>query len=151
MLRTFSKIHGLPALRLGWGLFPPAIADVLNRIRGPFNVSTPAIAAGIAAIEDQDWIKKSVAHNTQALALLTRELKALGLEVVPSQGNFLLAKFNANGAHTAKAANAHLLSEGIIVREVANYGLPDYLRITVGTEEENALLLASLRHFVSIA
>lgn len=147
MLRTFSKIYGLPALRLGWGYMPAHVADVLNRVRGPFNVSAAAIAAGIAAVKDVGFVQKAIQHNAAQLAWLSNECTALGLHPYPSVGNFLLVKFPA-GAKSAANANLHLLNEGIIVRETANYGLGDCLRITVGTEDENKALVAALRAFM---
>lgn len=146
MLRTFSKAYGLPALRIGWGYFPKEIASVLNRVRGPFNLSSPAIAAGAAAMRDVEWTAKAVAHNTQWLGWLAKELAGLGLRVHPSIGNFLLVEF-AEGQ--AAKANDYLMSKGLIVREVANYGLPQALRITVGLEEENRALVDALKAFLA--
>ncbi|MBV8939161.1 MAG: histidinol-phosphate transaminase [Alphaproteobacteria bacterium] len=145
MLRTFSKAYGLPALRIGWGYVPPAVADVLNRIRSPFNLSSAAIAAGAAAMRDQDHLRKAVAHNTLWRGRLTESLRAMGLRVRDSEGNFVLAEFPFAGPHSAASVNAFLLSRGIIVREVGNYGLPHCLRITVGLKEENEALLAALK------
>lgn len=146
MLRTFSKIYGLSALRLGWAYAPAAIADVLNRIRGPFNVSAPAIEAGIAAIEDIAFAAATRAFNNRELAKLEAGLRALGLTVHPSIANFVLVEFAAGKA--SKAAT-FLMERGLIVREVANYGLPNCLRITVGLEEDNAAVLAALKEFLA--
>jgi histidinol-phosphate aminotransferase len=148
MLRTFSKLFALGGLRLGWGYFPPAIADVLNRIRGVFNISLPAQAAGVAALEDLAFQDQSRAHNDMWLPWLTAEVRKLGLEVVPSVGNFVLVGFAASGAKTAAAANAFLNSRGIIPRAVANYGLPNHLRITIGTEDEMRAVVAALADFL---
>lgn len=142
VLRTFSKIYGLPSLRIGWGYFPAHIAGVLHRIRGPFNVSSPALAAGAAAMADKEHIARSLAHNREGLAFLAKELNALGYGVVPSVGNFLLIK-----CKDSAALNVHLLDCSIIVRDVVAYGLPEYLRITVGTTEENQALIAALKAF----
>lgn len=147
MTRTFSKIHGLAALRLGWAYCPSAIADVLNRIRGPFNVNLPAMKAGVAAIEDQSFAQSAVSHNTKWLNWLGAELKNLGLKVTPSVGNFLLVHFNA--ASIATAADTYLGEHGIIVRAVSAYGLPAALRISVGTEEANHAVVAALRKFLA--
>jgi histidinol-phosphate aminotransferase len=147
MTRTFSKIHGLAALRLGWAYGPAAIMDVLNRTRGPFNVSSPAIAAGIAAIEDRAFQEQAVAHNDVWLPWLTASLEKLGLEATPSVGNFLLVHFGTTPGKDANAADAFLKSRAIIVRKVAGYGLPNALRITVGTESDNRAVVAALTEF----
>ena len=149
VFHTFSKIYGLPALRLGWAHGPAEIIDVMNRIRSPFNVTSPALAAGIAALGDKEFITRMRALNRQELTRVQQSLTRLGLEVVPSQVNFLLVKFPATHGQTASDANRFLMSRGIIPREVANYGLPEYLRITIGTEEENTLLLEALTDFLA--
>jgi histidinol-phosphate aminotransferase len=148
MTRTFSKIYGLANLRLGWMVAPAHIADAINRIRGPFNVSGPAIAAGIAAIQDEAHIAKAIEHNERWLAWLTREIKALGLKVTPSVGNFLLIHFPQEAGRTAKDADAFLTARGLILRQVAAYGLPDALRLTVGDEEANGLVVRALSDFM---
>ena len=149
MTRTFSKIYGLAALRLGWAYCPEPVADVLNRIRGPFNVSSPAIAAGIAALEDRAHVEKSVAHNETWLPWLTAELEKLGLTVTPSVANFVLVHFPEKEGRDAEAANQFLQSRGIIVRRMGGYGLPGALRITIGTEDENKATVAALRDFTA--
>ena len=148
MTRTFSKIFALGGLRLGWAYCPAAVADVLNRIRGPFNISSAAQAAGVAALDDLAHSDASRAHNDIWLPWLAGELAALGLKVVPSVGNFVLVKFPGSGAKTAAAANAFLNARGIIPRAVANYGLPDHLRITVGLEDEMRAVVAALAEFL---
>lgn len=148
MTRTFSKIYGLANLRLGWMVAPAHIADAINRIRGPFNVSGLAIAAGIAAIQDEAHIAKAIEHNERWLAWLTREIEALGLKVTPSVGNFLLIHFPQEAGKTAKEADSFLTARGLILRQVAAYGLPDALRLTVGSEEANSLVVAALRDFL---
>jgi histidinol-phosphate aminotransferase len=142
MTRTFSKVWGLGGMRLGWCYAPAAIIDVLNRVRGPFNVSAPAMAAGIAALAERDWVAKSVAHNTEWRARMTQGLTKLGLTVHPSHGNFLLTDFGS--AEAAKAADAHLRSRGLIVRGVGSYALPTCLRITIGTAEECQMVLDAM-------
>lgn len=149
MTRTFSKIHGLAGLRLGWCYAPAHIADVLNRIRGPFNVSAPAIAAGIAAIRDQAFVEKAVAHNESALAQMTTALSALGIAITPSVGNFLLLTFPARPGKSAQDADAFLLSRGIILRRMEAYGLPQALRLTIGDAEANAAVVAALKDFMT--
>ena len=149
MTRTFSKIHGLAALRIGWGYMPLAIADAINRIRGPFNVSAPAIAAGVAAIEDGAHMEAALAHNEKWNQWLTREIGALGLTVTPSVGNFLLIHFPDAKGRTAKEADAFLTSRGLVLRAVAAYGLPNALRLTIGSEEANRLVVAALKEFLA--
>lgn len=149
MLRTFSKIYALPSLRIGWGYFPALIADVLNRVRGPFNLGTPAIAAGAAAIRDTESLKRAVEHNHHWLAWLTQLLRGLGLNVYPSVGNFVLVEFPVDGKHTAAQANEYLMNQGIIVRDVVNYGLPNFLRITVGLKQENEAVVKALEAFLA--
>ncbi len=149
MTRTFSKIHGLAALRLGWVYCPAAVADALNRIRGPFNVSAPAIAAGIAALEDRSHVDRSVAHNAFWLPWLSAELGRLGLRVTPSVANFILVHFPDREGQNADAANAFLQSRAVIVRKVGGYGLPGALRVTIGTEAENRATLAALQAFMN--
>ena len=148
MTRTFSKIHGLAALRLGWAYCPAHIADVLNRVRGPFNVSAPAIAAGAAAIADQEFVERAIAHNDIWLPWLVRELETLGLDVTPTVGNFLLVHFPADKEHNAHAADAYLQENGFVLRRMDSYGLPGALRLTVGTEEANRGLIDCLRAFL---
>lgn len=148
MTRTFSKIYGLAALRIGWAYCPPAIADVLNRIRGPFNLTSAAIAAGAAAIRDQAHCRDAVAHNSKWRDWLTGELSALGLQVTPSVGNFLLIGFSDQGPLTAANADAFLKSKGIILRRVDGYGLPNHLRMTVGLESDNTAVRDALKTFL---
>jgi histidinol-phosphate aminotransferase len=146
--RTFSKIHGLAALRLGWAYAPAAVCDVLNRIRGPFPTSPLQQQAGAAAITDQDHVQASVAHNTQWREWLTQEIRALGLRVDDSAANFVLIHF-LPGAKDAKAADTFLTARGVILRAVTAYGLPDCLRLTVGTEEANRAAVAALGDFIT--
>jgi histidinol-phosphate aminotransferase len=148
MLRTFSKIYALAGLRLGWGYFPPAIADVLNRVRGPFNVSAPALAAGLAALDDTEALEQAKAHNDRWQPWLNERLAALGLRPTPSVGNFVLPHFPA-GKHNADAAFGFLQSRGILTRKVGGYGLPEHIRITVGTGAENAKVAAALAEFMA--
>jgi histidinol-phosphate aminotransferase len=148
MCRTFSKIHGLAALRLGWLYGPAHIVDALNRIRGPFNVNAPAIAAGVAALADAAHLERSRAHNARWLKWLTDEIGKLGLQVTPSVANFLLIHFPANAGRTAKEADTFLTSRGLVLRQVGAYQLPNALRMTVGSEEANRLVVAALAEFL---
>jgi histidinol-phosphate aminotransferase len=148
MTRTFSKIHGLAALRLGWMFGPPHVVDAINRIRGPFNVNTPAIAAGIAAIEDHAHQERARAHNDRWLVWLTQEIARLGLTVTPSVANFVLIHFPETKGRSAKDADAFLTARGLILRQVGGYKLPNALRMSVGTEEANRLVVAALKEFL---
>ncbi len=147
MTRTFSKIHGLAALRLGWMFGPAHVVDAVNRIRGPFNVNGAAIAAGIAAIEDVAHQEKAREHNTRWLEWLYQEIGKLGLKVTPSVANFLFIHFPETKGRTAKDADAFLTARGLILRQVGAYKLPHALRMSVGTEEANRLTVAALKSF----
>jgi histidinol-phosphate aminotransferase len=149
MTRTFSKLFGLAALRVGWMLAGPEVIDVVNRIRGPFNVSQAGQAAAVAALEDLDHQTAARAHNDRWLPWLTREIGALGLVVHPSVGNFVLVDFPDEPGRDAAAASTFLESRGIIPRAVGGYGLPRSLRITVGLEDENRKLVAALGDLVA--
>lgn len=147
--RTFSKIHGLAALRLGWAYGPESVIDALNRTRGPFNVNAPALAAGIAALEDDAFQEKSIAHNNQEREKLTTAASALGLKPYPSVGNFVLIEFPRKAGQTAVDADAFLRQRGIVIRNVDVYGLPNCLRASIGTTEQNDDLIAALKDFLS--
>lgn len=151
MTRTFSKVHGLAALRLGWAYCPAAVADVLNRLRGPFNVSQAAQAAGLAAIADTAHVARARRHNTRWRAWLSERLAEAGLHPYPSVGNFILARFPDAAARSAPAALAALKAQGILVRGMASYGLPDCLRITVGAEDEVRAVADALAEFMARA
>ena len=145
--RTFSKIYGLAALRVGWGYCPPHIADAVDRIRPPFNTSIAAQEAAIAALHDEDFKRRSVELVVRWRPWLEQQLGGLGLDVVPSQANFVLVGFPEAPGRTAAEAEAFLATRGLIVRGVANYGLPDHLRITIGLEEHNRALVEALSEF----
>ena len=145
MTRTFSKMFGLGGLRLGWAYAPLAVVNVLNRTRMPFNVSGPAAAAGIAALAEPGWVERCRAHNTRARTELAARIERAGFRVWPSEANFLLADLET--ADRAAAADAHLRGRGIIVRQVAAYGLPQCLRITIGTDEECMAVADALDDF----
>jgi histidinol-phosphate aminotransferase len=127
------------------------VVDAVNRIRGPFNVNGPSIAAGVAALSDDAHVAAAVAHNEQWLPWLTREISALGLKVTPSVGNFLLIHFPAEPGRTAKDTDTFLTRRGLVLRAVGAYGLPHCLRMTVGTEEANRLTVEALRDFMAEA
>jgi histidinol-phosphate aminotransferase len=151
MTRTFSKIYGLAALRLGWLYASRAVIDVLNRIRGPFNVNAAAQAAGVAALEDTAFIEKAVAHNETWLPWLESEMRALGLTVYPSSANFVLVEFPDSPGRNAAAAYDFLLKRGIIPRRLDNYGLPKCLRFSLGLEDENRIVIDTLAEFLDAA
>lgn len=148
MLRTFSKIFALAGLRLGWGYFPLPVAEVLNRVRGPFNVSAAALAAGLAALEDTESLEKARAHNDRWQPWLNDRMAALGLHPTPSVGNFVLPGF-PEGKHNADAAFRFLQGKGILTRKMGGYGLPDRIRITIGTGAENEKIAAALAEFMA--
>jgi len=145
---TFSKIHGLAALRVGWGYAPAPIADAIDRIRPPFNVSSPAIDAAVAALGDDEFQARSLAHVERWRPWLSQQLGGLGLPVVPSGANFVLVEFPKTPGKTAPEAEAFLARRGLIVRGVANYGLPGHLRITIGLEAHNRALVEALAEFM---
>ena len=149
MLRTFSKIYALAGLRLGWAYCPPPIADVLNRVRGPFNVSAATQAAGIAAVDDTEALNRARAHNDQWLPWLSERLAKLGLPLTPSVANFVLARFPDDPRRNADAAFAFLQSRGILTRKMGGYGLPHHLRITIGTGPEMESVAAALAEFMA--
>ena len=138
--RTFSKAHGLAALRVGYGVSQPELADLLNRVRQPFNVNSLAQAAAAAALDDEAHLQRSIAVNRDGLAQLAAGFEALGLDYIPSVGNFISVDTGREAGPVYEA----LLREGVIVRPVANYGLPNHLRVSVGLPAENARALAAL-------
>ena len=137
--RTFSKAYGLAGLRVGYGLAQPRVIDLLNRVRHPFNANAPALVAAEASLDDAEFLARSYEVNRAGLGQLAAGLAALGIEHVPSRGNFLLAKVGE-----AARINQALLKSGVIVRPVANYGLPEFLRVSVGLEAQNARFLEAL-------
>ncbi|MGS4887405.1 histidinol-phosphate transaminase [Roseibium sp. MB-4] len=151
MTRTFSKIYGLANLRLGWGFGPAHVIDAMNRIRGPFNVSGVAIAAGAAAVRDRSFVTASIEHNEKWLPWVTSELEKLGLTVTPSVGNFVLVHFPDVDGKRATDADAYLLERGCVLRLVGNYGLPNAIRMTIGSEEANRTVVAHLKDFLAQA
>ncbi|MFV2093002.1 MAG: histidinol-phosphate transaminase [Hyphomicrobiales bacterium] len=148
MTRTFSKIHGLAGLRVGWAFCPEAIAQVLNRVRGPFNVTAPALAAATASIGDLAHVELARAHNDTWRPWLEAELAKLGLSCTPSVGNFVLVHFADAPGHTATDAENYLAAHGIYVRGLAAYGLAQALRITVGSEAAMRAVVSTLKAFV---
>jgi histidinol-phosphate aminotransferase len=139
LTRTFSKAYGLAGLRVGYALAHPSVADMMNRVRQPFNVNSLGLAAAVAALDDMEFVARSYAENLQGLRQLEEGAAKLGLEYIPSSGNFLTIR-------VGRAADVYkrLLRRGVIVRPVAGYELPEHLRVTVGTAEENDKFLAAL-------
>lgn len=142
--RTFSKAYGLASLRVGYALSSPQVADVLNRVRAPFNVNSLALVAACAALDDADYLAASRRVNDEGMAQLETGLRKLGLQWIPSKGNFIAVDF----ARDAAPINQALLKAGVIVRPVAGYGMPTYLRVSIGTEQENARFLEALEHIL---
>jgi histidinol-phosphate aminotransferase len=142
--RTFSKAYGLAGLRVGFGIAQPSITDMMNRIRQPFNVNSLAQAAAVAALNDVEFLQKSAQLNTDGYRQLTRAFDAMGLEYVPSFGNFVLVKVGNEDSAGARV-NLALLKRGVIVRPVGNYGLPQWLRVSIGLPEENAAFIEALK------
>jgi histidinol-phosphate aminotransferase len=141
LVRTFSKAYGLAGLRVGYAVSHPTIADLLNRVRQPFNVNIPAQEAALAALDDDDHLQRSRHLNQQGMEQLKQAFDRLGLSYLPSMGNFLCVQMDRPGLSVFQA----LLHRGIIVRPVDNYGLPNYLRVTVGSESENSLFIDGLK------
>jgi histidinol-phosphate aminotransferase len=142
--RSFSKAYGLAGLRVGFGIAQPELTDMLNRIRQPFNVNVLAQAAAIAALNDKAFLMESARINSQGYQQLTQAFDALGLTYVPSYGNFVLVKVGDDDAAGARI-NLAMLKQGVIVRPVGNYGLPQWLRISIGLPEENAVCINALK------
>jgi histidinol-phosphate aminotransferase len=147
MLRTFSKIYGLPNLRLGWAYGTADIIEAINRIKSPFNVNGAAQMAGIATLQDSEWVQWQQQHNATSRALLTNELQNMELKVYPSQGNFILVEFD--DAKHAKSVASALEAKHIYVREVGAYKLPTCLRISMGTQEENQMFLENMQIIIT--
>ena len=146
--RTMSKAYGLAGLRVGFGIAQPSVTDLLNRIRQPFNVNSLAQAAAIAALDDTAFLQKSAELNAAGYAQLTAAFAELDLEYVPSFGNFVLVRVGSDDGAGARV-NLALLRQGVIVRPVANYGLPQWLRISIGLPEENAAFIDALKNALS--
>jgi histidinol-phosphate aminotransferase len=144
--RTFSKLHGLAALRVGWAYAPEPIIDAIERIRAPFNVNIPAQLAAVAALGDEDFQRRSIELVWQWRPWLVQQLGGLGLEITPSQANFILVGFPAG--KSAAQAEAFLARRGLIIRGLAGYGLPNHLRLTIGLEEHNRALVDTLADFL---
>jgi histidinol-phosphate aminotransferase len=148
MARTFSKIYAMGGMRLGWIYCHPEIADVVNRVRNPFNVSSAAQAAGVAALEDVASVDRARAHNAEWRHWLELALQGLGLELTNGSANFVLVRFPP-GRHDARAAFEFLKSRAILTRRVSAYNLPEHLRITIGREDEMRAVAAAVEEFLA--
>jgi len=142
--RTFSKAYGLAGLRVGFGIAQPALTDLLNRIRQPFNVNSPAQAAAVAALSDDEYLFKSAQLNAEGYRQITEVFTHMGIEFVPSYGNFVLFRAGDDDGAGARV-NLALLKQGVIVRPVGNYGLPQWLRVSIGLPHENEAFLKALK------
>mgnify|MGYP001611113565 FL=1 len=142
--RTFSKAYGLAALRVGYGLSHPDVGDLLNRVRQPFNVDSFAQAAALAALEDEEFLHRSVGLNERGMRQLVEGVSRLGLGFIPSAGNFLTIDLGRDAGPVDQA----LLRLGVVTRPIASYGLPDHLRVSIGLPEENARFLAALEQVI---
>lgn len=147
--RTFSKIFGLAALRLGWAYASPGVADILQRYKGPFNVSSPAEAAAIAALSDRAFLDNAVQHNARWRARLTQAISALGLLVPESAANFVMMLFPEDSGKTAALAHEFLLERNIFLRPLARWGIPRGIRMTIGQDHENQRVLTALTEFMT--
>jgi histidinol-phosphate aminotransferase len=148
MTRTFSKIYALANLRVGWAYGPTDIIESLNRVRPPFNVNGPAIAAAIAALGDHEHTERSKSYNQEILSWFTEEVKAMGLVVNPSVANFVIIYFEEKSSKNAGVAYQYLFDKGIITRRVDGYGLPNWVRVSMGTREEMLIVRNALKEFV---
>ena len=148
MTRTFSKIYGLAGLRVGWAFCPAPIADALNRVRGPFNISTPAQHAAAAALKDRAHVARSVEHNERWKSWILEQVRSTGLRADDSVGNFILIHFPPGGPRSVREADGFLAERGYILRGVANYGLPHCLRLTIAGEEANRGVVAAIADFM---
>ncbi len=137
--RTFSKIYGLAGLRIGYGVTSAAVADLMNRVRQPFNVNNLALAGALAALDDDEFLQASYELNRRGMAQIVAALEKLGLDYIPSYGNFVTFK-----AGDGAAVNQKLLQQGVIVRPIGGYGMPEWLRVTIGSEAENARFIEAL-------
>lgn len=148
MTRTFSKIHGLASLRVGWMFAPDHVIAALDRVRGPFNVNGAALAAAEAAISDTTTVDAAISHNDKWLHWTSEAIEGLGLEVTPSVGNFILIHFASGPDKTVGDADTYLTERGFVLRRVGGYGLPNAIRMTIGTEEACRGVVEALKEFL---
>lgn len=149
VLKTFSKIYGLGGLRLGYGVIHQAFAQYVQKVRLPFNVSSLALEGGLGALSDREFVKRTLAMNRKGLKQMAKELKGLGFSFLPSQGNFYLVDVQKRSGLTGQEFFSSCLKKGLIVRPVTNYGLPEYVRITIGTEAQNSFAVKVMRQVLN--
>jgi histidinol-phosphate aminotransferase len=149
MTRTFSKVYGLAGIRVGWGYCAKDVADVLHRVRAPFNVNISAQHAAVAALHDLAHVEKALQHNDVWRSRMSGDIRALGLRVDDSVANFVLIHFPDVPGRRADDADRFLMSRGVIMRGCRSYDLPQCLRLTIGSEEANLAALGALREFVA--
>jgi histidinol-phosphate aminotransferase len=149
MTRTFSKVYGLAGIRVGWGYCPKGVAEVLHRVRAPFNVNIAAQHAAVAALHDMAHVEKALQHNDLWRSRMTDEIRALGLRVDDSVANFVLIHFPETPGKRADDADRFLMSRGVIMRGCRSYNLPHCLRLTIGSEEANLAALGAIREFMA--
>jgi histidinol-phosphate aminotransferase len=146
--RTFSKAYGLASLRVGYGISSPELADLMNRVRPPFNVNSFALAAAVATLNDADYVAESKAVNEAGMAYLTKSFDELALPYIPSVGNFISFEIpqegNASKLISASEVDQKLLAVGVIIRAIANYEMPNHLRVSIGTQAENETFINAL-------
>jgi histidinol-phosphate aminotransferase len=147
--RTFSKIHGLASLRVGWAYAPLEVIDAINRVRGPFNVTGPALMAAEAAVSDAEYVEACAIQNEVWRDWLIKQLRLAGVETPDSHGNFVLPRFGASGSTSVAAVDAYLRSRGVIARRMDSYGMPDRLRITIGASGDMAMVAAAISEFMA--
>ena len=154
--RTFSKAYGLASLRVGYGISSPEIADLMNRVRPPFNVNSFALAAAVASLNDADYVAESKAVNDAGMEYLTQSFDGLGLPYIPSVGNFISFEIPSDidgklSAITAAEVDKKLLAVGVIIRPIANYEMPNHLRVSIGTQAENKTFITALTKILADA
>lgn len=149
MLRTFSKMFGMAGLRLGWGYCPKAIADTLYSVNPPYGINYPSLAAGVAALQDLDFQARSADHNERMMPWVQQELKALGLDPQPSVANFCMVRFPDDPTRNAEQVRQFLAGRDILVREMAGYGAPAFIRMSIGTEDEMRTTIDAIRDFLA--
>lgn len=149
MLRTFSKAFAMAGLRLGWAYCPRPVADTLYSVRPPYGVNAPSLAAGVAALEDQAFQDATVAHNARWMPWLQDQFRVLGLEPMPTVANFMMLRFPPEPGRNAEAVRPFLAGRGILVREMAGYGAPAFIRLSVGSEADNHRVVEATRDFLN--